>query len=142
LNWGIEGKDYAKVSDNVIKYPDGMDASNSTYNLNMNWLMGDITLDYLWENDDKDLYDQYKKFNDSADRSAALGFSFDSTSVKNEVAAYNNVIKQYTGAIFTGSVDPETTVPKFVQALKTAGMDKVIQEKQRQLDAFIAAKNK
>lgn len=142
LNWGIEDKDYVKVSDNVIKYPDGMDASNSTYNLNMNWLMGDITLDYLWENDDKDLYDQYKKFNDSADRSAALGFSFDSTSVKNEVAAYNNVIKQYTGAIFTGSVDPETTVPKFVQALKAAGMDKVIKEKQRQLDAFIAAKNK
>lgn len=142
LNWGIEGQDYVKVSDNVIKYPDGMDASNSTYNLNMNWLMGNQTLDYLWEADDSDLYDQYKIFNDSADRSAALGFSFDSTPVKNEVAAYNNVIKQYTGAIYSGSVDPETTIPKFVQALKAAGMDKVIAEKQKQLDAFVAAKKK
>lgn len=142
LNWGIENQDYVKVSDNVIQYPDGMDASNSSYNLNMNWLMGNMTLDYLWEVDDPDLYEQYKIFNDSADRSAALGFSFDSTSVKNEVAAYNNVIKQYTGAIYSGSVDPETTIPKFTQALKAAGMDKVIAEKQRQLDAFVAAKSK
>ena len=140
LNWGVEGKDYVKVDDNTIKYPDGMTAENSTYNLNMSWLMGDVTLNYLWESDEKDIYDQYKKFNDSADRSAALGFSFDSTPVKNEVAAYNNVIKQYTGAIYSGSVDPETTIPKFNDALKAAGMDKVIAEKQKQLDAFIAAK--
>lgn len=142
LSWGIEGQDYVKVSDNVIKYPEGMDGTNSTYNLNMNWLLGDITLDYLWEGDQTDIYDQYKAFNSSADRSAALGFSFDSTSVKNEVAAYNNVIKQYTGAIYTGSVDPETSIPKFVAALKAAGMDKVIAEKQRQLDAYVAAKKK
>lgn len=142
LCWGIEGQDYVKVDDNTIKYPDGMTAETSTYNLNMNWLMGNQTLDYLWEADDKDLYEQYKKFNDSADRSAALGFSFDSTPVKNEVAAYNNVIKQYTGAIYSGSVDPVTTIPKFNEALKAAGMQKVIDEKQKQLDAFIAAKGK
>jgi putative aldouronate transport system substrate-binding protein len=140
LNWGVEGQDYVKASDNTIKYPDGMDASNSTYNLNMSWLMGDITLNYLWESDDKDIYEQYKTFNDSADRSAALGFSFDSTPVKNEVAAYNNVRDQYTGALYTGSVDPDTTIPKFIEALKAAGMEKVIAEKQKQLDAFVAAK--
>jgi putative aldouronate transport system substrate-binding protein len=142
LNWGVEGQDYVKASDNTIKYPDGMDASNSTYNLNMSWLMGDITLNYLWESDDKDIYEQYKTFNDSADRSAALGFSFDSTPVKNEVAAYNNVRDQYTGALYTGSVDPDTTIPKFIEALKAAGMEKVIAEKQKQLDAFVTAKNK
>lgn len=140
LNWGIEGKDYVKVSDKVIKYPEGMTAETSTYNLNMNWLMGDITLDYIWEGDDPDIYDQYKKFNDSADRSVANGFSFDPDSVKNEIAAYNNVVNQFTGAIYTGSLDPEVTIPKFVKALKAAGMDKVIAEKQKQLNAFVAAK--
>jgi putative aldouronate transport system substrate-binding protein len=142
LNWGIEGKDYVKVSDNVIKYPDGMTAENSTYNLNMNWMMGNQLLDYTWNTDDPKLYDQYKPFNDSAERSKALGFSFDPTNVKNEVAQYDNVIKQYTGALYTGAVDPETTIPKFVAALKAAGMDKVIAEKQKQLDAFVAAKGK
>ena len=140
LNWGIEGQDYVKVSDNVIKYPDGMTADNSAYNLNMNWLMGNQLLDYTWNTDDPKLYDQYKPFNDSAERSKALGFSFDPTSVKNEVAQYDNVVKQYTGAIYTGSVDPDATIPKFIQALKAAGMDKVMQEKQKQLDAFTAAK--
>lgn len=140
LNWGIESQDYVKVSDNVIKYPDGMDASNSTYNLGMSWLMGDITLNYLWESDEKDIYEQYKTFNESADRSAALGFSFDSTSVKNEVAALSNVKDQFTGAIHTGSVDPDTTIPQFNEALKKAGLEKVMTEKQKQLDAFVAAK--
>ena len=142
LNWGIENQDYVKVSDNVIKYPDGMDASNSTYNLNMNWLMGNVTLNYTWNTEDPNVYTTYKPFNDSADRSKALGFSFNSESVKNEVAQYNNVVKQYTGAIHTGSVDPTVAIPKFVQALKAAGCDTVIAEKQKQLDAFVAAKGK
>ncbi|HEY5586845.1 MAG TPA: ABC transporter substrate-binding protein [Ruminiclostridium sp.] len=142
INWGIEGKDYVKESDNVIKYPDGMTAANSTYNLNMNWLMGNQLLDYTWKTDDPKLYELYKPFNDSAERSKALGFTFDTTSVKNEVAAYNNVVLQYTGAIYTGSLDPEVVIPKFVKALKDAGMDKVIAEKQKQLDAFVAAKAK
>lgn len=140
LNWGIEGQDYMKVSDNVIKLPDGMTPENSTYNLNMNWLMGNQTLDYLWETDDPDLYDQYKKFNDSADRSKANGFSFDPSSVKNEVAAFDNVKKQYDGAIYTGALDPEVIIPKYIKALKAAGCDKVIAEKQKQLDAFVASK--
>jgi putative aldouronate transport system substrate-binding protein len=142
LNWGIEGQDYVKVSDNVIKYPDGMDATNSTYNLNMNWLMGNQLLDYTWNTDDPDLYTLYKPFNDSADRSAALGFTFDPSNVKNEVAAFENVRAQYDGAIFTGSLDPEKTIPQAIKALKAAGMDRVIAEKQKQLDAFIAAKKK
>ena len=29
--YGIEGKDYVKVSDNVVKYPDGQDASTVPY---------------------------------------------------------------------------------------------------------------
>jgi putative aldouronate transport system substrate-binding protein len=140
LNWGIEGQDYVKASDKVIKYPDGMTAENSTYNLNMNWLMGNQLLDYTWESDDPNLYSYYKPFNDSAERSKALGFSFDPTPVKNEVAAFNNVVQQYTGAIYTGSLDPVTTIPKFVKALKDAGCDKVIAEKQKQLNAFVAAK--
>lgn len=142
LNWGIEGQDYVKVSDNIIKYPEGMTAENSTYNLNMNWLMGNQLLDYLWETDDPTLYDQYKPFNDSAERSKALGFTFDPTNVKTEVAAFNNLRTQYEGAIFTGSTDPEKTIPEFVKALKAAGSDKVIAEKQKQLDAFAASKGK
>lgn len=140
LNWGIEGQDYVKVSDNVIKYPDGMTAENSTYNLNMNWLMGNQLLDYTWSTDDPNLYNEYKPFNDKAERSAALGFTYNPDAVKNEVAACQNVVNQYTGAIHTGSLDPTVTIPKFVQALKAAGVDKIIAEKQAQLDKFVAAK--
>lgn len=140
LNWGIEGQDYVKVSDNIIKYPEGMTAENSTYNLNMNWLMGNQLLDYLWDTDDPQLYSYYKPFNDSAERSKALGFTFDPTNVKTEVAAFNSLRTQYDGAIFTGSTDPEKTIPQMVKAMEAAGSAKVIAEKQKQLDAFVAAK--
>jgi putative aldouronate transport system substrate-binding protein len=86
------------------------------------------------------IYDQYKAFNDSADRSAAFGFSFDSTSVKNELAALTNISDQYIGAINTGALDPDNIIPKFLEDQKAAGMEKVIAAKQTQLDAFVAAK--
>jgi putative aldouronate transport system substrate-binding protein len=60
--------------------------------------------------------------------------------VKNEVAAFNNVVTEFTGALWSGTVDPEKTIPKFIEKLKAAGSDKVIAEKQRQLDEW--AKNK
>ena len=37
-------------------------------------------------------------------------------------------------------MDPAEAIPEMNEALKKAGLDKVIQEKQAQLDAFIAAK--
>lgn len=139
LSWGIEGQDYVKVDDKTIKLPD---PKNPTYNLNMNWLMGDVTLSYLHEGDPKDIWDQYKKFNAEADISKACGFSFNSDPVKTEVAAVTNVINQYNGAVITGSLDPEATIPKFVDALKKAGSEKIIAEKQKQLDAWLQANGK
>jgi len=39
----------------------------------------------------------------------------------------------------TGSVDPESKLPEFIEKLKVAGIDKIIEEKQNQLDEWVAA---
>ena len=49
------------------------------------------------------------------------------------------VIQQYLPGIACGSVDPETALPEFRQALKDAGYDDILAEKQKQLDAWLAA---
>lgn len=36
-------------------------------------------------------------------------------------------------------LDPETTIPKFLDELKAAGADTIIAEKQRQLDDWLEA---
>ena len=45
---------------------------------------------------------------------------------------------QYLPGLACGSLNPETELPKFLQALEDAGLQKVIDEKQAQLDAWIA----
>jgi putative aldouronate transport system substrate-binding protein len=142
LNWGIEGKHYVKKSDNVIDYPQGVDAKTTGYNLNQSWMFGNQLNTYLWTTEDPQLWDKYKKFNESAEKSLALGFVFEPDKVKNEIAAVNNAGQQYSAAIITGALDPEKTIPQFVEKLKAAGLDKIIAEKQRQLDEWAKANKK
>lgn len=143
LIWGIEGKHYVVKSENIIDFPEGVNAQTSGYFLNMGWLFGNQFLSYVWNgpNADPDVWEKMKEFNKSAIKSKALGFSFDSTPVKTEVASVGNVISQYGLPLETGSVDPDNVLPEFIKKLKTAGIDKIIAEKQKQLDEW-AQKNK
>jgi putative aldouronate transport system substrate-binding protein len=140
LDWGIEGKHYVKVSDNIIDYPQGVTAADVGYNLNLPWMMGNQLNSYIWKTDDPKIWEQYQQFNSSAEPSLALGFLFNPESVKNELAATNNVVKQYQGALYAGAVDPDKVIPEFVKAMKAAGSDKIIAEKQKQLDEWAKTK--
>lgn len=138
LNWGIEGKHYVKKTDNLIDYPPGETAKTIGYNLNLPWMFGNQLNSYIWPNDNPDLWETYRVFNQSADKSPALGFVFDPDQVKNEVIACMNVLQQYTGALNSGEFDPNLILPALLNALHNAGAQKVIQEKQRQMDAWAA----
>lgn len=140
LDYGIENKHYVKVSDNVIDYPQGVDATNSGYNLQMGWMFGNQSLSHIWNGDDPELWNQLAEFNRNAVKSKALGFTFNADAVKTEIAAVTNVQNQYKIALETGTVDPVSKLPEFNKQLKAAGIDKIIAEKQKQLDAWAAAK--
>lgn len=136
LSWGIEGTHYVKVSDNVIRFPEGLDGSNHPYNMTTRWQFGNTFLAYTLEGQDPEINAKLDAFNKSAKKSKALGFSFDNTAVKTEVAAVTNVIDQYRNALEAGILDPAEKLPEFIEKLKEAGIDKIIQEKQRQLDEW------
>ncbi|WP_435171274.1 ABC transporter substrate-binding protein [Paenibacillus glycanilyticus] len=140
LDFGIEGVHYEKVSDNVIKLPAGTDPSKRTYNPGSAWMFGDQFLNYLWDNEDPTKWDKFKEFNNSAIASPGLGFVFDFEPVKSEVAVQNNIGPEFLAALEVGAVDPEEVLPKFIEKMKAGGLDKIIAEKQKQLDAFLAAK--
>ncbi|MFD0672364.1 ABC transporter substrate-binding protein [Cohnella sp. GCM10027633] len=142
LDWGIEGVHYVKTGDNVIDYPAGIDAKTVGYNLNQPWMFGNQLNSYLWANENPGLWEQYRAFNDQANKSKALGFVFNPERVKAEIAACLLVEKQFMPALNTGAQDPEKIVPMYVGKLKAAGADKVIAEKQRQLDEWLAEQAK
>ena len=142
LVWGIEGTHYVhkEGSDVWIDYPEGLDADTSGYTLGATYAFGSRYLSYIWANAPENLNQMYKDFNDAAIQSDAMGFLFDNSSVKTEVAAVEAVFDQYRLPLENGVIDPEENLPKFLQALKDAGIDTIIAEKQRQLDAWVANK--
>jgi putative aldouronate transport system substrate-binding protein len=132
INFGIEGKHYVKVSENVIKAgPD-----QAKYNPGTGWMFGNQFINYLYESEDPKKWELFEEFNQQATGTQTLGFNFDPAPVKNEIAAVNNLWDKYVPALETGSIDPEVNVPKFLAELKAAGIDKIIAEKQSQLDAW------
>ncbi|HZG74428.1 MAG TPA: ABC transporter substrate-binding protein [Paenibacillus sp.] len=133
LNWGIEGQHYV-VKGDVIDFPEGVTAQTSGYNLNLGWLFGNQFLSRVFAGNDPEIWEKMKEFNASALKSKALGFTFDASPVKAEYAAVMNVITEYKLPLETGSVDPEKVLPEFISKLKSAGVDKIIAEKQKQLD--------
>lgn len=139
INWGIEGEHYifANEEKSLVGFPEGIDASTAAYNLNIGWQLPNQFIAYPWVGNDVDIWDQYKAFNDEAQKSKAFGFIYDPANVSNELVALNNVYNQYYNAIATGSVDPATALPQFNEALYAAGLQKVIDEKQTQLDAWL-----
>ncbi|WP_235560908.1 ABC transporter substrate-binding protein [Bacillus sp. FJAT-28004] len=142
LDYGIEGKHYVKRvgSENMIEFPPGLDASNHPYNMGLNWMMGNQFLSYVFKGDDPDIWNQMGAFNNNAIKSKALGFIFDPASVKNEMTAVMNVLNQYRMGLETGTIDPEKNLPAFIAKLKDAGVDKIVAEKQKQLDAWATSK--
>jgi putative aldouronate transport system substrate-binding protein len=135
FDWGVEGKHYVKGTDGTIDFPQGVDAKNSGYNLNMGWMFGNQFLSYVWKGDAKDIWKQTADFNKGAAKSKAMGFTFDSSTVKTEQAALNSVLDQYKVGLETGSLDPKV-LPEFISKLKTAGIEKYMAEKQKQIDAW------
>ena len=131
-----------RSTDTLIRYPEGVTSDNDGYGLNQGWSFGNQLISYAWETvGTDDYYEEMKAFNESAVTSKAVGFIFDSSPVKSEVAALDSVLAEYRLGLENGELDPEEYLPKFQQALREAGIEKVIAEKQRQLDAWVAAQS-
>ncbi|RED64886.1 ABC transporter substrate-binding protein [Cohnella lupini] len=139
LDWGVEGVHYVKTKDNVIQYPPGVDAKTVGYNLNQPWMFGNQLNSYLWDNENPGLWEEYRRFNEQADKSKALGFVFNPERVKTEIAASILVEKEMMPALNTGAQDPEKIMPMYLEKLRAAGADKVVAEKQRQLDEWLVS---
>ncbi len=135
LNFGIKDVHYT-LNGEIMTATD----KTADYAPGSAWMFGSMFLNYLWDSEDPDKWAKYTEFNQNAIVSPGLGFVFDSEPVKAEVGAMANVIKQYQRALETGSVDTDKVLPEYLAALKAAGLDKVIAEKQKQFDAFLASK--
>ncbi len=137
LNYGIEDVNYQVLEDGTLTYVEGESSSTAAYHPNFEVLLPNYYSLPVWSGNLEDLGDQVEALTEEAYVSPAYGFLFDSTSVTNEITACTNVVSQYAATIESGAVDVDTVLAEFIEALKDAGIDAIIEEKQAQYDEFL-----
>lgn len=139
LSWGIENKHYKKISENQIDFADGVNADNSGYYGLAQWAMGGSQfLDYLWVSESPDKWQKMDEFNKSAKPMKIVGWTYDSSNVKTEMAALAPIGQNQGKPLSQGLVDYDEYYPKVKASLEKAGIQKVIDDCQKSVDEFIA----
>lgn len=141
IMFGIEGEEY-EVTDQdgdqlQIKYL-AEDASSLPYYMPYG-IWGDRLAWPVVEPNDITLNAKKRALMDTCPdsrKSPIFGYSFKSEPVLTEIAAVDTVIAQYTPSLNSGALDPSKALPEFIDALKAAGIDKVVEEQQRQIDEW------
>lgn len=135
LCFGIEGKHYNKTGENEIEL-----IKDSGYYPNKAWAFGSQFNAYVIKGQPLDIWEKTIELNETAERSLLLGFVFDPTNVKMEIAQCSAIIDEYGPGLWTGSIDPEKYLPELNEKLKIAGSEIIITEKQRQINEWVASK--
>lgn len=66
------------------------------------------------------------------------GFLYDYSGQQAEYTACLNIVEEYKKALWVGAVDVEDTLEEMTKRLEAAGMDKLMEEKQKQLDKWLS----
>ncbi|MEG0639287.1 MAG: ABC transporter substrate-binding protein [Clostridia bacterium] len=133
IRHGIEGVHYTVEGEQLKMLSD---PTNPMYDYGSGWPLGTI-FNQRWTTSFAPNTEQlYLDFNANLAPTEALGFTFDQSNVKTEIASLNNVIKEFFDPITLGVVDPEEYIPKFNEKLKANGLDTYLAELQAQFDAW------
>lgn len=142
LTFGIEGNHYEKVGDDKIQTPYGAQGtSNERYGI-YKWIVGNTSLAYNTQ-DDPDEYKTwvFDEVNSSDYRSPLIGFTPDTTNIQDYITQVSAVRGKYYQSLADGALpDWEATYEQFKKELDDVGNQEIIDELQKQLDAFLKSK--
>lgn len=140
LSWGIKDEHYKVLDNGQITFADGVDSSKSGWNHNVTWELPNEFITHIWEGNSKTLWQDLKDFNKNAKKSAASGFTFDPTNVSTEITSVQNVYDEYQKSLEYGFINPDKGIKEMNSKMMDAGLDKIIAEKQKQLDKWATTK--
>lgn len=141
FSYGIEGVHYEKTAEGKLKLLEAN--TNYPYDGNCNW---GIRNDKFWKTIEGGI-PNYDKIFDEWVANAEIGkyafFAFDDSSIKNEVAAINDVFASNYKLLNLGFVDdPAADIKKMSDKMKAAGVERVYEELRKQLLAYNASRDK
>lgn len=136
IRYGIEGDHYNKVGDDYWEALDNQDA----------WPFGNALSwgfkNNMYERDRVDMFSDQVTIGDlwkaRAIESPTATFAFDNSNVQNELANLQSVYTQYIPLLDLGLVDDvEATLAEFQKQAELAGLSKIQEEVQRQIQEFV-----
>ncbi len=134
LAYGIEGTHFEYVEEDGIQ---------KVKRLNQDWTAASYTQGSTMVMTPEagtigDPREEIKAQNETAVASPALGFCFDTTNVKGQLAACSATWLEWKALIVTGAGDPDDVIPQMMDQLRADGFDEIVAEAQAQLDAYLA----
>ncbi len=132
LLYGIEGSHYQLNGENQV-----IRRENSGYYGVNGWAYCNAYCAHTEQGQSKSYWQDIEDLNRAAAVSPAWGFSFDSSAVSEERYRCEEVVNQYLNLLYSGALEPEPLLQEFQAELRAAGIERIITEKQRQLDAYI-----
>lgn len=134
--FGVEGKHWELEADGRVNVID-----NAWYSAHPGaWVWGNTQIQYVTNLEDPDKARLLIEYSDDAYQHPSLGFRFDKTPVDPEITSVQAVVDAYWTPLLYGYIDPATELPKFIEELKAAGIDKIKAEVQKQYDEWKASR--
>ena len=132
MNYGVEGIHYNLNDAGEVAFTD----ARSTYSPWTNGL-GNVTLLPPQKGQGADFQQRFAEFYAGSKKLPIYGFTFDSKPVETEIAQIANIKEAYSLSLCTGAVDVDEKLPELLSKLEGAGMQKVVDEANAQLKAFL-----
>ncbi len=129
LNYGIEGTHYTLT--NIDQVQIISDRYRGVPYTQGNWFILKTT---VGEKSNK--WDLYRQFNKLTAESPLLGFTPDYSKCATQFNKVSQVYEKYYSSLLTGTVDPVVYLPMFLQELEDAGIRKLQQCLQEQIDLW------
>lgn len=134
--FGLEGTHFNFVDTNRVQITE---QGTNNYNMKGNaWMFGNQFLNYTTTEEAPDKWANFIAFNAAGVPVQSLGFSYDVSDVSSVLSAVTTVRAEYAD-LYVGALDVETKLPEYIAALEAAGVQQVIEDVQRQFDAWKAA---
>ena len=135
--FGIEGEHYKKIGDNRVELIEDSGYNRSGYG----WMLGNQFNAWLLPGQSDTVWEETDELNRNAKRSPLAGFILNTEPIAAEVAQINAVEAEYKNQ-YKYTDDMDAWFKEYTDKLWAAGAQTVIDEVQKQIDAWRAANGK
>lgn len=103
----------------------------------MTWMWNDIDKTRFSANFAEEEIQRLKDWDNESETSPLVGFVLDQSSIKSETSQILAIMSEYSENLGNGQVNVHDVKDDISKKLKAAGIDKVIEEAQKQVDAYL-----